>query len=427
MITSLRLTNFKNFADETLHVGPFTVLVGVNASGKSNIRDAFRLLHGIGRGYTIAEIFGGKYGIEGQVEWTPIRGVSNEIIRFGKTCFSLQVELKIDRMSATYFIKIGRTARDPNEFRVIHESLKYGRGTVYTSHPSDPDPISHQDDESQLFLRMAKVWGQRKFGTKVSVRPDKPALLQLHEYRTSGVTKFHRYQIGKVCDSLTRMRFLEPIPDQMRQPTFPSNKILGDGGQNLPTVLERICSSTETRSILSDWLSELTPMDVRDFEFPRDPSGLVHLMIREDNQRQVSAYAASDSTLRFLAILAMFLSNDFENSYFFEEIDNGIHPSRLQLLLDLIEGQTTDGKLQVITTTHSSDLLSMINDDTFLNTSAIARLPDTADAVIRPVSKLHRVDRLRKSQGLGQLLRSGWIEDALVFTEGGASETREEL
>ena len=49
MITSIRLKNFKNFADETLRVGPFTLLVGANASGKSNIRDAFRFLSGIGR------------------------------------------------------------------------------------------------------------------------------------------------------------------------------------------------------------------------------------------------------------------------------------------------------------------------------------------------------------------------------------------
>ena len=69
MITSLRLVNFKNFADETLRVGPFTVIVGTNASGKTNIRDAFRFLHGIGRGYTLSEIIGGKYGPGGQLEW----------------------------------------------------------------------------------------------------------------------------------------------------------------------------------------------------------------------------------------------------------------------------------------------------------------------------------------------------------------------
>ena len=42
MITALRLVDFKNFANEKLQVGPFTVIVGTNASGKSNIRDAFR-------------------------------------------------------------------------------------------------------------------------------------------------------------------------------------------------------------------------------------------------------------------------------------------------------------------------------------------------------------------------------------------------
>lgn len=60
MLTALRLRNFKNFADETLRMGPFTVLVGANASGKSNIRDALRLLHGVGRGYWLADIIGGR-------------------------------------------------------------------------------------------------------------------------------------------------------------------------------------------------------------------------------------------------------------------------------------------------------------------------------------------------------------------------------
>ena len=81
MITSIRLINFKNFADETLKLGPFTVIVGANASGKSNIRDAFRFLHGIGRGYTLAEIIGGKIGVGGQLEWEAIRGAPNAIAR----------------------------------------------------------------------------------------------------------------------------------------------------------------------------------------------------------------------------------------------------------------------------------------------------------------------------------------------------------
>ena len=66
MLTSLHLVDFKNFGNETLHMGPLTVIVGANASGKSNLRDVFRFLHGIGRGYTLSEIIGGKYGVGGQ-------------------------------------------------------------------------------------------------------------------------------------------------------------------------------------------------------------------------------------------------------------------------------------------------------------------------------------------------------------------------
>ena len=103
---------------------------------------------------------------------------------------------------------------------------------------------------------------------------------------------------------------------------------------------------------------------------------------------------------------------------FFEEIDNGIHPSRLHLLIDLIERQTAKGQTQVIATTHSPDLLSMIGDTTFENTSVVCRLEDTEDAIIRRVADLPNAKELRESQGLGRLMAGGWLEDAIAFTEG---------
>ncbi len=54
-------------------MGPFTVLIGANASGKSNIRDAFRFLNGIGRDYPLVEILGEKY-VGGIRIWNGIRG-----------------------------------------------------------------------------------------------------------------------------------------------------------------------------------------------------------------------------------------------------------------------------------------------------------------------------------------------------------------
>src|SRR5580692_2693698 len=93
MFTSLRLERFKNFKDAELKLGPFTVLIGANASGKSNIRDAFRFLHGISRGYSLAEIIGGKYGEGGQREWSGIRGGIREISYEDRGSFSLLIRM----------------------------------------------------------------------------------------------------------------------------------------------------------------------------------------------------------------------------------------------------------------------------------------------------------------------------------------------
>ena len=130
MITSLRLVNFKNFADETLRVGPFTVIVGANASGKSNIRDAFRFLHGIGRGYTLAEILGGKYGVGGQLEWAGIRGAMNEVVRFGHQAFSVSVETRTEEGNLSYTVEAENNEFRSGAFRVSHEELRDGLKTV---------------------------------------------------------------------------------------------------------------------------------------------------------------------------------------------------------------------------------------------------------------------------------------------------------
>jgi predicted ATPase len=211
------------------------------------------------------------------------------------------------------------------------------------------------------------------------------------------------------------MRFLDLVPAQMRKPAFPGQTVLGDSGENLSTVLQEICQAPERKAILIDWIQELAPMDIVDFEFPHDPSGLVHLLLKERSGIAVSAYSASDGTLRFLALLAALLGTHPAKLYFFEEIETGIHPSRLRLLLDLIEHQTSNNGVQVIATTHSPDLLQMINDSTFNHTSVVYRPRDTDHAIIRPVAELPNAAQLRAEQGLGPLHASGWMEDVLYF------------
>ena len=428
-ISRLRMTNFKNFEDEALHVGPFTVIAGANASGKSNIRDAFRLLHGIGRGYTLADVLGDKYGPGGQVESRSIRGAFNEVARFGNQEFSFEVFFgkrirplfvsprEPAYVSPSYGLTIEASEIGHAGLLVKRESLldQYG-SFIYTSHPRANDPVGNQDDDNHLLIRMAKGKSQRKYGHKVAVRHHQPALTQIAEHKK--VLVDHKREAENVAEMLAGMRFLDLSPEHMRNPSFPGQTVLGDSGENLPTVLKAIWDDLRLRQTLRDWLRELTPMDVADFEFPSDStSGRIQLVIVEANGRRVSGYAASDGTLRFLAMLAALLGPNRPGLYFFEEIENGIHPSRLHLLVDLIEQQTADGDIQVITTTHSPQLLSMLSDEAFKCASVVCRDEDSTDAVIRLIHKLPNAEELRKSQGLDRLHVSGWFEDAIDFTE----------
>ena len=416
MITSLHLHNFKNFVDEKLAIGPFTVIVGANASGKSNLRDAFRFLHGIGRGYTLADIIGGKYGAGGQFEWQPIRGKPNEILRFGQQLLFLLVTMRLDKTPVEYSILIGSNNEPSALFAVIAETLSVGRyEPVYTSRPVAGDPVRDQGDENYLLLRMGRSMKQKKLGYRIAVRPDQPALTQIGEHRR--VIRYQKEWADRVAATFANMRFLDLSSDHMRQPAFPGHKVLGDRGENLPTVLKDVCADPERKRTLTDWTRELTPMDVTDFEFPTDPTtGRIQLALRERNGRIVSSYAASDGTLRMLAMLAALLGPKPAGLYVFEEIDNGIHPERQRLLVDLIENQTEKGHVQVVTTTHSPDLLELIGDGTFKHTSVVYRPPDADDAVIRPLANLPNADRLRRSRGLGRLHRSNWIENAVLFS-----------
>ena len=440
MFTSLRLRDFKNFADETLRMGPFTVVVGANASGKSNIRDALRLLHGVGRGYTLAEILGGKYGAGGQPEWEEIRGAPAEIIRYRQDsmCVDIDMDIALGEYSHfAYSIGIQPSKAPYGAFEVLQEQLcsfhdlkldlGLGQGPelrrssspIYTSDPPVPDPVAAQDDEHHLLLRMAKSSSQRKYGHRIAVRPDQPALTQIEAHKP--VLKPHKDVARVIAGTLADVRFLDPSPRQMRESAFPGQVVLGDSGENLPTVLQAICDDSDRRETLLEWTRELTPMDVADFRFQTEASGKVQLAIEEEDGRITSGRSVSDGTLRFLGILAALLGQR-PKLCVFEEIDSGIHPSRLHLLVELIESEVQKGEMQVVTTTHSPDLLACMSDETFKSTSVVCRNPGSSDAIIRPAADLPNAEDLRRSQGLGKLHATGWMEDILYFSQAGEAE-----
>jgi predicted ATPase len=423
VITAVELTDFKNFRRARLELGPFTVLVGTNASGKSNLRDAFRFLHGVGRGYNLAEIIGQKWGDEGVLLWRGIRGGVREAAFHGQERFCLTAEMRFARpvrdvprqYRYAYQIEVA-TPRPDRPPRVVSESLHSGPSRVMLFETSKPQ------DEHNVKVRLHRGRQPGRYPPSKSYVNSAPVLSQIAE-DAAGKNAAVRTAARHVLEELVSFRFLDLSPEGMRIPSLSGQTVLGDRGENLSSVLHAICADEARKATLVEWVKELTPMDAKDFSFPSDQAGRILLTLVEEGGRQTSAYSASDGTLRFLAMIAALLGPEPARHYFFEELDNGIHPTRLALLLQLIESRVAGGKVQLITTTHSPQLLGLLSQESLRNAALTYRLPGDVTARVKRVVEIPEAVEIIKRQGLSRLHASGWLEDAVAFTE--SEETAE--
>lgn len=418
MINDVRLKNFKNFREAALSLGTFSVLVGTNASGKSNVRDAFRVLHAIGRGYRLGEIFGEKHGESGEQQWSGIRGGTREVAFYGENSFEITVDMSLvlrqgDKpKGVTYTIEIDTGVSSNTRPKVVRERLTIDtyKHPIFDSHPNGHAAGSDRD---HIKAKVRKR-GRGRHPT-VQFLNSKPVLAQMHDHDSEHVQSSQAAITETVRRELERMRFLDLSPKAMREPSIPGQTVLGDRGENLSSVLEAICEDEELKTSLTEWVQELTPMDAVDFEFPRDFQGRTLVTLVEKDGKKTSAYSASDGTLRFLAIIAALVGPEHANLYFIEELENGIHPTRIDLLLQLIEQSAYGENIQVVATTHSPQLLRLLNEDTLKTASVVYRREEHPDAKITRVCDIPYADEVMKRKDLGRLFESGWIENSLSF------------
>ena len=409
MITKITLKNFKNFVDTTVQIGPVTTLIGTNASGKSNIKDAFRILHGISRGYTLAEAIGEKWGEGGIVQWRGIRGGTREMIFQDGKASSCSIEIKFEAatvhkdsekltptaFSGTYGISIGFDKKKSNAPVILAESFKasgfeYGGGWIIKS-------LGENNDGSVNTIKVHCAEKRTSRRHKIySFRNDIPVITQLLD--NDEIDEYSKSYIRGLVYLLKQMRFLDVSPEAMRQSSLPGQTKLSDRGENLSSVLQTICDNEKQKGILLEWLRELTPQDVIDLEFREDFQGKVIFYIVESGGRKISAYSASEGTLRFLAIVAALLSLDSTSFYFFEEVENGIHPSRLYLLLRLIEQRSENSNIQVVLSSYSPLLLDFLTKSKRKYVSLVYRIPGRSHSSVIPVLKIPNAKKVLGKQ-----------------------------
>lgn len=419
MLDQLTITDFKSFESATLTLGQLTLVVGSNATGKSNLRDALRFLHGIGLGYSLTEILGGKYGPGGIQQWAGIRGGARAAAFNGGQAFGFTVGLSKPSLKYNIVIDVEDERHGP---LLVAESL-YSGPMLFDSNPDDAPLV--QDSKHEIKIRHPRGGNHRKVGKFSKYSSHTPVVSQIPHQ--SAETARLRAQCEAVLAELAAMRFLDLEPNAMRESSPPGQTVLGDRGENLSSVIQAICERPKTKQQLLSWVRSLTPMDAVDFDFQYDLQGRVLLFLKEASGRMTSAVNASDGTLRFLALVSALLSPDTGRLYFFEEFDNGIHPTRLHLLLNLVQQACKEQKVQVVGTTHNPALLSFLEEDALKHAHLTYRPEGAPDTRLTRILKLPNAERVLKTQDLGLLHASGWLEDAALFGDQDEDDTGADL
>ncbi len=425
MLTKLRLRNFKNFKDVEFEFGGLTLLLGTNAVGKSNVCEALRFLSAMGRGYTLAQAIGGHYE-NGTLQWRGIRGWMSEIAFYGESTFSIEatftlgptLRTAVDNQPATstYYIEveIGTLFNSFNTPKILSEILTLGikEQESVVSITFDPSQLKIQFNDHELDLeRFESSFDRSK---SIISQPIDRFIAQVFDHDTP---QFTDMWILLTTIMMNSIRDFDWDPRVMRDSVLPGYKSIGDRGEGLVSVLHSIFQQDHLKEACMDWLNALTPMDVTDLEFVSEESGKIALRMIESGGRKISAASASDGTLIFLATLAAYFSpmTQTQQLYFLEELENGIHPTRLHLLLQLIEQRAEARKIQTIATTHSPQLLRFLSEDSLNHAYVIYRSDDRSDAQVRRIIDIPNIREVLETTDLGELLESGWMETTLSF------------
>jgi predicted ATPase len=396
MIEQITIKNFKSFKDVSLKLGPLNIFIGPNASGKSNFFDALRVLQGIGYGFTLHEILDGKPKSATSEVWEGIRGGSTKIGFASEEAdkpTSFQVAGKLPDGDTGDFEFMIAFSVEEGLFR--EERLSLSRDIFYEAEPGRRGPIPRVNYHSKETL--AGGW--------VDADQERAVLTQ--------IARDVDRRIEPVARALADMQRIDPSPTLLRAYSQAYEiKRMGEHGENFAALIRMICSDPGTKEAYLSWLRELRPRDVDDVGVLKGALGEPMAMMKERG-REWPAPTLSDGTLRFAAIAAAFFQPDMPGILTIEEIENGIHASRLRLLVELLRSRAAAGKTQVMVTTHSPIVLAWLKPEEYATTFYCKRDEETGESQICPLTEIPRFNEIVSKQPISDLFAEGWMETAL--------------
>lgn len=381
-IKSLQLRNLLSFGgtSTSLRLQPLNVLIGPNASGKSNFIEALGLLQQAPRELAVPVREGG--GIQ---DWLWKGGGGSTPI----ASIEAVVAYRRDRPDLRYrlsFTSVGQRLEVTDE-RIENAKPDPGHSRPYFY-------FSYEQGRPML-----NVAGVRRELRREDIDPQQSVLSQ----RKDPDSYPEVTHIGRLFESFRLYRewnFGRYTPPRIPQPADLPNDLLSEDARNLGLVLNYLRQDASVRRSLLTNLKKFA-QDAEDIDVSVK-GGTVQVFLHEKSAT-IPATRLSDGTLRWISLLAILLHPSPPPVVCIEEPELGLHPDLMPRLAELLRDASQ--RMQLVVTTHSDTLVD-----------ALTEWPDSV-VVCEKVNGATEMKRLDPAElkvwlekySLGQLWRKGEV------------------
>jgi len=407
MLERIHIENYKCLRDVTVGLGDFTILIGLNDSGKTSFLEAVQTFGKIlEQGYPA--IFTDDHSLANLV-WGKDSGLQIVLEAAGTTPghrFVYRLEFRVGE-------------------RPPCERLECDGRTGFSTKEVLPDEAQPEPNFPPGTLTIVLHQGQASEPSRQPVQRGKTGLQFLVEQRASPFLG-----IADALKSSVEYRF---DVDKLPKPAIPKPGIkLDPSGDNLAAVLDVMQNSPDRsafealQNALHREISTLRGIVLPPARPPYNPSysvggpaprGIViptvpqpsgakalEFILSRSGQSPVTipGSLASGGALLLTAYLTLAYT-ETAGLLLIEEPENGLHPSRLQMVLDLLRrmsrGEIGNRKRQIILTTHNPLLLNYASPE---EVRVFVRHPEQGTRVI-PMTEVPDINRLMEEFALGEL------------------------
>ena len=343
----IKLQNILSFGPDAqeLELKPLNVLIGPNASGKSNLIEAIGLLQAVPNDLfaPIREGGGGDSWIwRGEYEAPEGRLEVAVEPNYWSSRPPLRYSLTFD-----YVPFLGGMTIDEEIVEDDHPKKGTVKPDRYLERGNAKITLSYRDESGGR--------NQREL-PRTDIIIDRSILAQLKDPFQFPELTFLGNELGRIR-LYREWSFGRNTPPRLPQKADLPNHFLADDGKNLGMVLNRLKRSPKAKNQFMNALKQLYE-GVDDFDVIIE-GGTVQVFLQEGNIT-MPATRLSDGTLRYLCLLAILCHPEPPPLICLEEPELGLHPDILPGLAELLRDAST--RCQLIVTTHSDVLVDKLTD-----------------------------------------------------------------